>query len=124
MARYCTRENAPLGKWNGVPIYLTTILTALLAAGFLFSAVLHSTRSSLLIDLTFIVPGGSLNWLSWLTYPFIDQLSFFTPFCIFLFYWFAVGIETHLGRRILVQMIALIVIVPVLLGLIAWHAFG
>jgi hypothetical protein len=124
MARYCTRENAPLGKWNGVPIYLTTIVTAVFVLGLLFSAILQSLRSPLLLDLTFYLPGNDLNWLAAFTYPLIDRLSFFTPFGIFFIYRFAVGIETHLGRAVLTRLMLLLVLVPVVIGCLMWWGFG
>src|SRR5438045_1067240 len=45
MSRYLSRETEPYGKWKGIPIYLTTILTALLVAGFLGSAALAAAHS-------------------------------------------------------------------------------
>src|SRR5688572_27929627 len=99
MARYCTRENEPLGKWNNIPIYLTTIIAAVMVAGLIFSAVLQSLRSGLLLQLTFLLPGnGDMNYLAAITYPLMDRLNFFTPFSIFFLYQLGVGIETHLGR--------------------------
>jgi hypothetical protein len=124
MARFCTRENEPLKKWNGVPIYLTTIITAVLVLGLTFSAVLQTVRSPLLLRLTYMVPGGDLNWLTAFIYPLIDQFSFFTPFFIFFFYWAAVGIESHLGRGVLTKVIALVVLVPAVAGLVMWYGFS
>jgi hypothetical protein len=124
MARFCTRENEPLKKWNGIPIYLTTIIAAVMVAGLLFSAVLQSLRSPLLERLTFILPGNDLNWLAAFTYPLIDQFSFFTPFVIFFFYWLAVGIETHLGRAVLTRLLAILVLLPVGLACAMWWGFS
>ena len=124
MARYCTRENEPLKKWNGIPIYLTTIITALLALGLLLSAVLLAARSPLFETLTFSLPGDATNFLSAFTYPFMDYLSFFTPFGIFFFYRFSVGIETHLGRSVLTKLLLLLTLVPVALATLIYYAFG
>jgi hypothetical protein len=124
MARYCTRENEPLKKWNGIPIYLTTIITALFVVGFLVSAILLAMRSPLFETLTFSLPGDFTNFFSALTYPFFDYLSFFTPFGIFFFYRFAVGIETHLGRRVLAKLLLLLTLVPVALSTLMFYGFG
>src|SRR5687767_2274933 len=123
MARYCTRENEPLKKWNGIPIYLTTILTALFVFGLLVSAVLESMRSPLLYRLLFSLPGDAWTPLSLLTYPFIGQISFFTPFAIICFYWWSVGIETHLGRPVLSKLLALLVLIPAAIAAVAWYGF-
>jgi len=124
MARYCTRENEPLKKWNGIPIYLTTILTALFVVGLLVSAILQSAGSQLLRDLIFGLPGGAWNFLGAFTYPFIDQLSFFTPLGILCFYWWSVGIETHLGRVVLARLFLLLTLVPVAYVAVLWYGFG
>jgi hypothetical protein len=124
MARYCTRENEPFGKWNGVPIYLTTIITVVMVVGLVLSAVLQAMRSPLLEDLMFILPYGRMNWVAAVTYPFIDFLSFFTPFAIFFFYRMALGVETHMGRSALGWLLALLVAVPILLAVVMWSGLG
>ena len=124
MARYMSRDTEPLAKWRGVPIYLTTIFTALLAVGFLGSAVLKAARSPLLADLAFLTPVASWKgWLSVLTYPFVLEVNFFTPFSIVCFYWWAAGIETHLGRAPLVRLLLLLTLAPVIANVIGWYAF-
>src|SRR4051812_33531735 len=124
MARFCTRENEPLKKWNGIPIYLATILAAVLTAGFLFCAVLQSLRSDLIFRFMFFMPGDALNVFSAFTYPLVDKLNFFTPFFIFFFYWLAVGIETHLGRGVLTRLLLIIVLIPVAIACAMWWGFG
>ena len=124
MARFCTRENEPLKKWNGVPIYLTTLIAAALAAGFLISAILLSLRSPLFYRLMFDLPENDLNWLAALTYPFIDYINFFTPICILFFYNMAVGIETHLGRWVLTRTLLIITLVPVAIACALWWGMG
>jgi hypothetical protein len=124
MARFCTRENEPLKKWNGVPIYLTTIIVAVMAAGLLFSAILQSLRSPLIERLTFILPGNDLNWLAAFTYPLIDRLSFFTPLSILFLYRLSVGIETHLGRAVLTRLFAILVLLPVAFACAMWWGFS
>ncbi len=125
MARYLTRESEPYGKWKGIPIYLTTIITAAFVIGLFVSAILFSARSPLLFTLTFALPSDSWSELAAaFTYPFIDEVTFFTPFSILFFYWLAVGIETHLGRAVLARLLVLLTLVPVVAAAILWFVFG
>jgi hypothetical protein len=125
MARYYSGQNQPLGTWNNLPIYLTTILTAALVVGLIGSAVLMAGRSPLLEGLILVVPLQP-SWSIWrlFTYVFVEQISFFTPFSIFFFYWFSVGIETHLGRIALARLLVLLVLAPAILGAFWWWALG
>jgi hypothetical protein len=112
MARYLSRESEPYGKWRGIPIYLTTILTVLLVVGFLASVALK--RSPLLSSLMFTTPVVSWKgWLSVLSYPLVEPPQFFTPFLIMCFYQWSTGIETHLGRGPLVRLLLLLLLLPV-----------
>ncbi len=123
MARYTSRDTEPLAKWRGVPIYLTTILAALLLVGFLGSAFLKAARSPLLEALAFHTPVASWKgWLSVLTYPFVSEVNFFTPFTIICFYWWAAGIETHLGRAPLVRLLLLLTLTPVVSDVVLSYA--
>ncbi len=123
MARYTSRDTEPLAKWRGVPIYLTTILAALLLVGFLGSAFLKAARSPLLEALAFHTPVASWKgWLSVLTYPFVSEVNFFTPFTIICFYWWAAGIETHLGRTPLVRLLLLLTLTPVVSDVVLSYA--
>jgi hypothetical protein len=109
MARYCPGNNEPLTRWNNHPVYLTTILTGLFIVGLVATAVLGAARSPILEWLIFtmpLVPAWSLWRL--FTYVFIGQLSFFTPFAILCFYWWSMGIETHMGRRVLTRLLVLL----------------
>jgi hypothetical protein len=125
MARYYSGENQPLGTWNNIPIYLTTIFTALLVVGFIGTAILQSAGSMLEELFIFGMPLYPA-WTVWrvFTYVFINPLNFFTPFGIWCFYWFAVGIETHLGRVRLSQLVALLTLVPVVFIACLWWGFG
>src|SRR5688572_11683466 len=124
MSRFSNRENEPLDNWNGIPVYLTTIIAALFALGFLGSAVLQAMRAPFLQYLVFTMPGGTWTLASLITYPFVDQISFFTPFAIFVFYWWAVGIETHLGRVALGKLLLLLLILPAAVTTLFYYAFG
>lgn len=119
MARYSSRENEPLTNWNGVPIYLTTILTAAFVLGLILAA---STRAAGLF--AFILPGTALTPITVLTYPFIIPVEIFDLIAIFMFYQLSLGIETHLGRFRLTKLIGLLAVAPALVGVTAWYGFG
>ncbi len=124
MARYLSRETEPYGKWNGIPIYLTTILAAVFVVGLFVSAFLASASSPLLHHLTFFLPAEGWTVLpAIVTYPFIDKVTFFTPFSILFFYWLGVGIETHLGRSVLAKLLILLTLAPVVVVSAAWWIF-
>ena len=114
MARYMSRDTEPLTKWRGVPIYLTTIFAALLVVGLIVSAVLASAHSPWLTMLKFSAPVTSwTGWLSALSYPFVTQIDFFAPLAIACFFWWATGIESHLGRGPLLRLLLILVLIPV-----------
>jgi hypothetical protein len=112
MARYSSySNNEPLTRWNNIPIYLTTILTAVFVAGFLFRALSQASNSLAWFFFAFTMPLDP-SWSVWrvATYVVLDPVSFFTPFSILCFYWWSIGIETHLGRETLVKLLALLVL--------------
>ncbi len=126
MARYMSRDTEPLFKWGRLPIYLTTIFAALLAVGFLLSAVLKSAHSPWLNALTFTAPVRSwTGWLSALSYPLVSEVNFFTPLSIICFYWWALGIESHLGRAPLARLLGILVLLPVaFVSVLSLSGFG
>jgi hypothetical protein len=124
MARYCTGNHQPLGNWNNIPIYLTTILTAVFATGLATTVVLLSMGSPALVWFAFdmpLVPAWSIWRL--LSYVLIGQVDLFTPFAILCFYWWSVGVETHLGRVILTKLLLLLALVGPAVCVV-WWAFG
>ncbi len=125
MSRYLSRETQPFGKWNGIPIYLTTIICAMLVVGLVCTAFLESAESPLLETFTFFLPAHDWTELiAVVTYPFMDRVSFFSVFGILFFYWLGVGIESHLGRGVLAKLLVLLLLVPVAVAAIGWWAFG
>ncbi len=124
MARYYSGNNEPLTRWGTRPVYLTTILTALFVLGLIVSAVLDIRRSGAAEWLIFSMPLAPA-WSVWraATYVLIGEMSFFTPFVILCFYWWSLGIETHLGRRALTRLLtALVLVGPAVC--IAWWSVG
>jgi len=106
-----------------VPVYVTTIVTALFVAGLVGSIILASARVSL-APLGFTAP-DFLSGAVWqlLTFPFIDIPNFFTPLGIFCFYSWALEVEKHLGRGRFVKLLAAIVLVLPSVAL-SWWIFG
>ncbi len=125
MARYYSGRNQPLTHWNNLPIYLTTILTAVFVVGLVLSAVLMSMRSPLLGLFTLAMPLEP-SWTVWrlFTYVIIGQVSFFTPFSILFFYWLSVGLETHLGRPKLARLLVLVILATPAVSAFWWWVFG
>ncbi len=125
MARFSSGNTPPLGHWNNVPIYLTTILTAGFVIGLLTSAVLAAAHSPLVAWLILAMPLEP-GWSLWrlVTYVFVNQVSFFTPFSIFFFYWMSLGIETHLGRPTLARLLTLLVLVVPAVAAAWWFGLG
>ncbi|MEI9897231.1 MAG: DUF6576 domain-containing protein [Chthoniobacter sp.] len=125
MARYLSGPTQPLGRWNNISIYLTTILTAVFVAGLIGTAMLTAARSPLLEAFVFSMPLRPA-WTLWrlFTYVFVSPVSFFTPFAILCFYWFSVGIETHLGRTVLSRLLILLVLVPPAVSAFCWWGLG
>ena len=125
MARYSSRNNDPITRWNNYPIYLTTILTGFFIVGLLLAAVFSSMRSPLLDLFVFEMPLDPA-WTLWrlVTYVFVNKISFFTPFSIFFFYWMSVGIETHIGRTMLAKLIAALVLVVPAVAAAWWFVLG
>jgi hypothetical protein len=126
MARYSSySNNEPLTRWNNIPIYLTTILTALFAVGFLLSAVAitsHSPALDWFVSSIPLIPRWSLWRL--FTYVFVGELSFFTPFAIFCFYWWSIGIETHLGRATVGILLLLLTLLGPAVGAVWYWVLG
>lgn len=124
MARYCPGNNEPLARWNQHPIYLTTILTGVLVIGLVLSAIFSVSRSGGGQWLIFTMPLEPA-WSVWraFTYVLVDQISFFTPFAILCFYWWSLGLETHLGQEKLSQLLgALVLSGPAVC--VAWWLLG
>jgi len=123
MARYASRNNEPLTRWRDHPVYLTTILTALLAAAILVTVVL--TAAHVPIPLVFVMPLEPA-WALWrlVTYVFVNPINLFTPFSILCFYIWSMGVETHLGRDSLAKLLILLLLAGPLAGAVWWWGFG
>jgi hypothetical protein len=124
MARYYSGQNQPLTNWNNLPIYLTTILTAVLVAALIVQVIAESAGFSLARLLAFsmpLIPGWSLWRL--ITHVLVQQISFFTPFALLCFYWWSVGVETHMGRAVLSKLLLVLALTTPAVGAVWWWVF-
>jgi Family of unknown function (DUF6576) len=118
-------DNQPIWYVKRVPVYATTVLTAVFVAGLILCVILESAGlAGVLIALGFTTPTflyGAL-WQP-LTYVWLGQVNFFTPLGILCFYCWAVEVEKYVGRSRFYTLFGTLVLTPVLLGVIL-HAFG
>ncbi|MEO6789223.1 MAG: DUF6576 domain-containing protein [Chthoniobacteraceae bacterium] len=114
-------DTMPLTWMGRVPVYASSILAAVLVAGMILTVLLKSAN----IDFSAIAFEPQAFWkraFVWqlFTHPLIDYPSFFYVFGILFTYWFGVGVETYLGRRILLRLLFLLCLVPVLTASAWW----
>jgi hypothetical protein len=116
--------NQPITWWGRVPVYLTTIITAVFTAALVAQAVLMAAR----VDLTGLAfaPQAFLHGAVWqpLTYAFLGQLSFFTPLGLLCLYQWGVEVERYLGRPRFLALFAQLLAVPLVVGLGWYTALG
>jgi hypothetical protein len=65
-------------------------------------------------------------WSIWklATYVFVDEISFFTPFSIMCFYWWSMGVETHLGRDLLAKLLIVLLLASPAAAAMWWWGNG
>ncbi len=111
--------------WLGrLPIYATTILAFLQVVGMVLTVFLESAGIDTMTMLGFSPDAFWKKAHLWqlATHPFIGLPSFFYVFGIFCTYWFGVGVETYLGRRVLFRLLFLLCLVPALVASAWWKA--
>jgi hypothetical protein len=118
-------DNQPI-RWIGrLPVYLTTVLTAVFVGGLILCVILLSAGlRGAMNALSFTTPTFLVGAL-WqpLTYVWLGMPNFFTPLSIFCFYCWAVEVEKYVGRARFLTLFGLLLATPVVLGLIL-HALG
>ena len=116
-------DTQPLTWLGRVPVYATTILVAVLVAGMIATVMLESAK----VD-TFVF--GFIPQMFWkkaylwqlFSHPLIDHPSFFYVFGLIFAYWFGVGIESYLGRRVFLRIVLILCLVPALTATAWWLA--
>jgi hypothetical protein len=116
-------DTLPLTWLGRLPVYASSVLVAVLVAGMIATVLLTSAR----FDTSVIAFDPQAFWKKaflWqlFTHPLIDYPSFFYVFGILFAYWFGVGVETYLGRRIFLRLIFLLCLVPALTASAWWMA--
>jgi hypothetical protein len=116
-------DTLPLTWLGRVPVYATTILVAVLVAGMVATVMLASANANLS---TFAFNAQAFWKKAYLwqlfSHPLLSLPSFFYLFGLLCAYWFGVGIETYLGRRIFLRLVFLLCLVPALTATAWWLA--
>jgi hypothetical protein len=118
------RDYQPIRYLGRVPVYATTVLTALYAAGMLVTTMLATAHAP--VDY-FSFSTELFYQHGWIWQPFtctfVNGPSFFFVFALFCFYQFCVEIERFFGRTRFLVLYALMLLTPALvLGL--WRLAG
>ena len=111
----------PVTWFRRMPVYVTTILVAVLTLGMFATVIMESSRVSLA---TFgFLPAEFFRGNVWqvLTYSLIAQPDFFFLFGMFFLYASGIEVEKYLGRTRFIQLLALLLLVPPLV-LSLWSA--
>src|SRR5438552_3581230 len=114
-------DYAPITWFKRLPVYVTTILTALFVAGMFATAFMEAARVGILpfaFSPADLWQHGSV-WQIF-TYLLIQEPSFFFIFGIFFFYWFGVDVERYLGRSRYFKLLALLLLTPVAVLSLWW----
>ena len=116
-------DTQPLTWLGRVPVYATTILVAILVAGMIATVMLDSAEA----DTSVFGFTPQLFWKKaylWqlFSHPLISHPNFFYVFSLLFTYWFGVGIESYLGRRIFLRIVFLLCLVPALTATAWWLA--
>lgn len=114
------RDNQPLGRYRGVPIYLTTIIVAVIVVGLVFSAL-----AGYLASLAWFAFDPGLFWQQgqlWrlISYLIVDQVNFFTIFGLMFLYSFGRDCEQEMGRGRYSVFFGLLVLTPALIATLLW----
>ena len=121
---YGKSDTLPLTWIRRVPVYAATILVALFVAGMVATVLVESARGT-------VLPFEFSPYAFWkrafvwqlFSHPLIDRPSFFYVFGLLFAYWFGVGVETYLGRRVFIRLLFLLCLIPALAATV-WWLFG
>lgn len=118
-----SQDHLPLTWWKQKPIYLAAILAIGTVASMVLTALLMAAFGSQGVEIGVFTVGNVIErfWV-WtpLTYILINPPSIWLLLTAFLLWRFGESVERHLGRRVFVKLVLLLVLVqPVLLGLVA-----
>lgn len=114
------RDNQPLGRYRGMPIYLTTIFVAVIVVGLVVSAL-----AGYFTAVSWFAFAPDLFWRHgqvWrlLSYLMVDQVNFFTIFGLMFIYSFGRDCELELGRGRYIAFLGLLILTPALIATSLW----
>ncbi len=116
------QDNQAIGNFRGLPIYLTTILVAILVVGLVFSALAGvSTAFAWFAFVPDLVWRHGQVWRL-ISYLAVDQVSFFTIFNLLFLYAFGRDCEKEMGRSRYGAFLGVLLLVPVLIATLLWWA--
>ena len=103
----------PITWFRRMPIYVTTLLSALLIVGMVATTILESAGVSVDLVAAFWSP-EFFRGCVWqlVTYPFIARPDFFFLFGVLFFYFAGIEVEKYLGRKRFIQLLVLLLLVP------------
>jgi hypothetical protein len=122
MAYSHQREYQPLFTIGKLPVWITTICTALFALGVIATALLQSARVPVQ-PLAFVAPtffSGAI-WQP-LTYVWVDYPTFFTVFGLIMFYSIGIEFERYFARSGFLKLFGSLIAVEVLVSILFWFA--
>jgi membrane associated rhomboid family serine protease len=116
------RDNQPIGNVRGMPIYLTTIIVAVIVVGLVFSTLggLNTAFALFAFDPDSVWHHGQIWRL--ISYLAVDQVSFFTIFNLLFLYGFGRDCEKEMGRGRYAAFLGILVVAPALIATILWLA--
>lgn len=115
-----SRDNQPLGRYRGMPVYLTTIIVAAIVVGLVFSALAgYNTSVSWLAFAPDLFWHHGQIWRA-LSYLIVDQVNFFTIFGLVFLYTFGRDCELEMGRGRYSVFFGLLVLTPALIATLLW----
>lgn len=114
------RDNQPLNRIKGIPIYLTTIIVAAIVVGLVVAALAGFSNSVVwfAFDPASFWHQGQVWRL--LSYLIVDQVNFFTLFSLFFLYSFGRNCEQEMGRSRYLVFLALLIASPALVASLLW----
>ena len=117
------RDTMPLTWLGRMPVYASTMLVALLVVGMVACVLLTSAQGmGAILPFRFDPQAFWKQACLWqvFTFQLINFPSFFYLFGLCFVYWFGVGIETYLGRRVFLRLLLLLCLVPALTASAWW----
>ena len=112
------RDNQPITRYNGVPVYLTTIVVVVIVAGLILCA-LSETAFALFAFIPELFWRHGQVWRL-VSYLAADQVHFFTIFNLLFLYSFGRDCEIEMGRGRYAAYLALLVFTPALAATVFW----